>query len=74
MQQPFPDRNHLYRMAICLNLGLVVAGNDVAVIARKGFQEFDDGSHFSLVGPFFFVTFATKKRNWRTRLWGDVVL
>ena len=50
LQQPFPDRNHLYRMAICLYLRLVVAGNDVAVVARKGFQEFDESSHFSLVG------------------------
>lgn len=37
-------------MAICLYLRLVVAGNDVAVVARKGFQEFDESSHFSLVG------------------------
>ena len=37
-------------MAICLYLRLVVARNDIAMIAGKGFQEFDESSHFSLVG------------------------
>lgn len=41
---------HLYRMAICLYLCLVVAGNDVALVAGKGFQKFDESSHFSLIG------------------------
>lgn len=50
LQQPFPDRYHLYRMAICLYLCLVVAGNDVALVAGKGFQKFDESSHFSLIG------------------------
>ncbi len=50
LQKPFPDRHHLYRMAICLYLCLVVAGNDVALVAGKGFQKFDESSHFSLIG------------------------
>ena len=37
-------------MAICLYLCLVVAGNDVALVAGKGFQKFDESSHFSLIG------------------------
>ena len=36
LQQPFPDRYYLYRIAICLYLRLVVTGDDVTVIAWKG--------------------------------------
>lgn len=40
---------HLYRMAICLYLCLVVAGDDVAVVAGNGIQDFHESFHFPLI-------------------------